>query len=42
MIGVRLLQMKNDEVNDFIEIDNDVIDDKAVLEFFMEQTDVRI
>ena len=38
-----VLQMKNDEVNDFIEVDDDdVIDDKAVLEFFMEQTDVRL
>ena len=35
--------MKNEEVNDFIEVrDNDVIEDKAVLEFFTEESDVRI
>lgn len=38
-----VLQMKNDEVHDFIEVDdNDVIDDKSVLEFFTEQTEVRL
>ena len=38
-----VLQMKNDEVHDFIEVDNkDVIDNKSVLEFFTEQTEVRL
>ena len=37
-----VLQMKNPEVNDFIEVgDDDVIEDRAVLEFFIEQSDVR-
>ena len=38
-----VLQMKNAEVNDFIEVkDSDVIQDKAVLEFFTEPTKVRV
>ena len=33
--------MKNSEVNDFIEVgDEDEIEDKAILEFFIEQSDV--
>ena len=37
-----VLQMKNVEVDDFIEVgDGDVIEDKAILEFFTEQSDVR-
>ena len=43
MITVRFLQMENMEVDDFTEVgDGDVIEDKAVLEFFTEQSDVRI
>ena len=38
-----VLHMKNEEVNDFIEVrDDDVIEDKAVLEFFTKESDVRI
>ena len=37
-----VLQMKNVEVDDFIKVgDGDVIEDKAILEFFTEQSDVR-
>lgn len=37
-----VLQMKNVEVDDFIEVgDGDVIEDKAILEFFTKQSDVR-
>ena len=37
-----VLQMKNVEVDNFIEVgDGDVIEDKAILEFFTEQSDVR-
>ena len=36
-----VLQMKNVEVDDFIEVDDDaVIENKAVLEFFMEENEV--
>ena len=37
-----VLQMKNQEVNEFIEVGEDEeIDDRAVLEFFIEHSDVR-
>ena len=37
-----VLQMKNDEVHDFIEVDDNDVIDKSVLEFFTEQTEVRL
>ena len=40
--GEIVLQMKNSEVNDFIKVgDDDVIEDKAVLEFFITESEVR-